>query len=107
MKLLFVSISGLVGDIAWQAVKEGHDVKYSIDDEKEHDIADGFVPKSTNWEADVDWAEVVIFDDTLGHGGKGAQLRAKREKVGGRTAYTDRLEDDPAFGQEERKNGGI
>src|SRR5207253_4374413 len=56
MKLLFVSLSGLIGDIAWQAVKEGHDVKYSIDDEKEHDIADGFVPKSTSWEADVDWA---------------------------------------------------
>jgi phosphoribosylamine--glycine ligase len=107
MKLLFVSISGLVGDIAWQAVKEGHEVKYSIDDEKEHDIADGFVPKSTNWERDVDWAEVVIFDDTLGHGAKAAELRAKGKKVVGGTPYTDRLEDDRSFGQEELKKVGI
>ena len=46
-KFLFASLSGLIGDIAWQVLKEGHDVRYFIDDEKERDIADGFVPKST------------------------------------------------------------
>ena len=29
-KFLFVSIDGLIGDIAWQIVKEGHEVKYFI-----------------------------------------------------------------------------
>jgi len=28
-KFLFVSLSGLIGDIAWQVLKEGHDVRYS------------------------------------------------------------------------------
>jgi len=52
-KFLFVSLSGLIGDIAWQVLKEGHDVRYYIEAEKERDIADGFVPKSKDWERDV------------------------------------------------------
>ena len=70
-KFLFVSLSGLIGDIAWQVLKEGHDVRYSIDAEKERDIADGFVPKSSDWEKDAkDWADIVVFDDTLGQGAR-------------------------------------
>src|SRR5271165_446773 len=49
-KFLFVSLSSLIGDIAWQVLKEGHDVRYYIDNEKERDIADGFVEKSSDWE---------------------------------------------------------
>src|SRR5712672_593850 len=44
-KFLFASISGLIGDIAWEVQKEGHDVRYYIEAEGERDIADGFVPK--------------------------------------------------------------
>ena len=61
-KFLFVSLSGLIGDIAWQIVKEGHEVLYYIDNEKERDIADGFVPKSLDWEKDAQWADIVVFD---------------------------------------------
>src|SRR5687768_8965221 len=64
-KFLFVSLSGLIGDIAWQVVKEGHEVKYYIHAESERDIADGFVPKTLKWEDDVEWADVIVFDDTL------------------------------------------
>jgi len=53
-RFLFVSLSGLIGDIAWQVLKEGHEVRYWIDSEKERDIADGFVPKSTGWAEDGD-----------------------------------------------------
>jgi len=28
MKHLFVSLDGLIADIAWEVVKEGHDVKF-------------------------------------------------------------------------------
>ena len=58
-KFLFVSITGLISDIAWQVAKEGHDVRYCIEDEKERDIADGFVPKVRNWEREVDWADII------------------------------------------------
>jgi phosphoribosylamine---glycine ligase len=51
-RFLFVSLSSLIGDIAWQVQKEGHEVRYYIDAQKERDIADGFAPKSSNWEDD-------------------------------------------------------
>jgi phosphoribosylamine--glycine ligase len=44
-KFLFVSLSGLIGDIAWQVAKEGHEVLYNIKAQTEQDIADGFVKK--------------------------------------------------------------
>jgi phosphoribosylamine--glycine ligase len=106
-KFLFVSLSGLIGDIAWQVFKEGHEVRYFINAEKERDICDGFVPKSDDWEKDVDWADVIIFDDTLGQGEKAEALRKKGKAVVGGTPYTDRLEDDRSFGQEELKSHGV
>src|SRR4029077_6343487 len=75
-KFLFVPLSGLIGDIAWQVLKEGHDVRYYIEAEKERDIADGFVPKSKDWEKDAKWSDIIVFDDTLGQGAKGQALRA-------------------------------
>ncbi|MFY9551390.1 MAG: phosphoribosylglycinamide synthetase C domain-containing protein [Thermoanaerobaculia bacterium] len=106
-KFLFVSLTGLVGDIAWQVLKEGHEVRYFIGDPEEKDIADGFVPKTDDWEKDVDWADVIVFDDTLGQGEKAVALRAKNKAVVGGTPYTDRLEDDRSFGQEELKKAGV
>jgi phosphoribosylamine--glycine ligase len=73
---LFVSLTGLISDIAWQVSKEGHEVRYFIADKKERDIADGFVAKSKDWEKDADWADIFIFDDTLGQGEKAQALRA-------------------------------
>ncbi len=107
LKFLFVSYSALISDIAWQISKEGHAVKYSIDSEKERDIGDGFVPKCADWRAEVDWADVIVFDDTLGHGTLAAELRAQGKKVIGGTPYTDRLEDDRSFGQDELRKAGV
>ncbi len=104
---LFVSIGGLIGDIAWQVQKEGHAVKFFIEAENERDIADGFVPKTLDWRADVDWADVIVFDDTLGQGAKAEELRNQGKLVVGGTAYTDRLEDDRSFGQEELRKAGV
>ena len=104
---LFVSLSGLISDIAWQVSKEGHEVRYFIGDKKEKDIADGFVAKSKDWEKDAEWADILIFDDTLGQGEKATQLRAQGKKVIGGSAYSDRLEDDRSFGQEELKKAGV
>src|SRR5450432_2223642 len=104
---LFVSLTGLISDIAWQVSKEGHEVRYFIGDKKERDIADGFVAKSKDWEKDVDWADILIFDDTLGQGEKAQALRKAGKKVIGGTAYSDRLEDDRSFGQEELKKAGV
>jgi len=85
---LFVSQGALIGDIAWQVSKEGHSTRYFIGSESERDIADGFVPKTRDWKKDVDWADVIIFDDTLGFGAEAEALRAEGKKVVGGTGHT-------------------
>ena len=104
---LFVSIDALISDIAWQVLKEGHKVKYFVEDKDEKEIGDGFVPKVDKWEDEVDWAEVIVFDDVLGQGKKADKLRKEGRLVVGGTPYTDKLEDDRAFGQNELKNAGV
>lgn len=104
---LFVSIEGLISDIAWQVSKEGHGVRYYIEALEEKELANGFVEKTDNWEEELDWADVIVFDDVLGQGTKAKQLREEGKLVVGGTPYTDRLEDDRAFGQEELKKHGI
>ncbi len=106
-KFLFISYVGLHTDLAWQVVKEGHEVKYYIDDKEEREVGDGFIPKTNNWKAEVDWADVIVFDDVLGHGTMADNLRKKGKAVVGGTPYTDRLEDDRSFGQSELKAAGV
>src|SRR5258708_39270795 len=106
-KFLFASICGLIGGIGWEVQKEGHDVRYYIEAEGERDIADGFVPKSKDWELDAKWPDLVVFDDMLGQGAKAQALRATGKPVIGGSPYTDRLEDDRSFGQEQLKNAGV
>lgn len=105
--LLFVSIDGLITDIAWQAAQEGNQVKYHISNKNVAHVGDGFVPKVDNWKDHVDWADTIIFDDVLGQGKIAAKLRAAGKSVVGGTPYTDRLEDDRSFGQVELKRYGI
>ncbi len=104
---LFVSNDGLHIDCAWKIVREGHQVKYYIDNKEENDIGNGFVPKVDAWEPHIDWADIIVFDDVLGHGEIAEELRARGKLVIGGTAYTDRLEDDRSFGQEELKSVGV
>jgi phosphoribosylamine--glycine ligase len=104
---LFISTDGLHVDCAWRVLREGHEVRYCIQNEAEADIGDGFVPKVDDWRDHVDWADVIIFDDVLGEGEKAAALRAEGHAVIGGTPYTDRLEDDRSFGQDELKKAGV
>lgn len=104
---LFVSLDNLSADVAWCLKKEGHNVKYYVQEKEDLDVGDGFVEKINDWEKEIDWADVLIFDDVLGHGKIADELRKKGKKVIGGTEYTDRLEDDRSFGQEELIKHGI
>ncbi|HNZ86758.1 MAG TPA: phosphoribosylglycinamide synthetase C domain-containing protein [bacterium] len=106
-KFLFITISALVCDIARIIFNEGNDVKFFTSEASQKDIGDGFVPKIDNWEKEVDWADVIIFDDVLGQGSIAEELRKKGKYVIGGTKYTDMLEDDRSFGQEELKKFGV
>jgi phosphoribosylamine--glycine ligase len=104
---LFVSYDGLIGDIAWNVIKEGHEVRYSISNPDDEEVGAGFVPMVKDWKEHVDWADVIVFDDVLGMGTEAQKLRQAGKHVVGGTPYTDALEDDRSFGQEELKKYGI
>ncbi|MFH1420789.1 MAG: phosphoribosylglycinamide synthetase C domain-containing protein [Candidatus Aenigmatarchaeota archaeon] len=106
-KFLFVSFDALISDIAWQVIKEGHEAKYFVEESDEKSVGDGFVPKVDDWKKEVDWADVIVFDDVLGMGKKAQEVRKQGKLVVGGTPYTDMLEDDRAFGQDELKNAGV
>jgi len=106
LKFLFVTHEALSVDLAWQIKKEGHDVKFYVQNKEDRDVGDGFVEKTDNWLEQKNWADVIVFDDT-GFGETADKLRKEGKLVVGGSAYTDKLEDDRDFGQEELKKAGV
>ena len=112
-RFLFCSLdAALVGDLAWQVHREGHDVKYYIEAESDGEIADGFVPKTDDWRAELDWADVVVFDDiwvgdSVGTGELARDLREEGHAVVGGTPNTDRLEDDRGYAMDVLEDHGV
>lgn len=104
-KFLFVSHEALIGDLAWQIKKEGNEVRYHIQSKFDKDVCDGFVDKTDDWNSEKDWADVIVFDD-LGFGETADKLRRDGKLVVGGSIYTDKLEDEREFGQEEMKKAG-
>ncbi|MBS3141364.1 hypothetical protein J4405_04440 [Candidatus Woesearchaeota archaeon] len=105
-KFLFVSFESVSGDLAWQLKKEGHEVKAYIESESDKDVYDGILEKVKDWKEHVDWADVVVFD-YVGFGSTADSLRAKGKLVIGGSVYTDKLEQDREFGQNEMKRVGM
>ncbi|WP_435195001.1 phosphoribosylglycinamide synthetase C domain-containing protein [Natronomonas sp. EA1] len=110
---LFCSMdAALIGDIAWQVSREGHDVQYYIHAAGDREIADGFVTKTDDWEAEIEWADVVVFDDIwvgneVGTGKLAQELRERGTAVVGGTPNTDRLEEDRGYAMEVLADHGI
>jgi len=105
-KILVVSRVGCVGDLCRQLLAEGNTVRYFIESKGDKDVSDGFVEKVDDWKAMKDWADLIIFDDS--DFGKDADaLRKEGKAVVGGTVYTDKLEDDRDFGQQEMKAAGM
>jgi len=105
-KFLFVSFESLSGDLAWKIKNEGHEVKVSVKAEGDKDVYEGFLERVDNWEDHKDWADVIIFDD-VGFGHIADNLRKEGKLVIGGSRYTDKLEENREFGQEEMKKAGL
>ncbi|HEX7032151.1 MAG TPA: phosphoribosylglycinamide synthetase C domain-containing protein [Nitrososphaera sp.] len=106
MKFLFVSPEALSVDLAYVVTQEGNEVKFFIQSATEKDVGDGFVEKVSTWEDQIDWADVIVFDD-IGFGRIADKLRSEGKKVVGGSAYTDRLENEREFGQQELAKAGV
>jgi phosphoribosylamine--glycine ligase len=106
LRFLFISKWGLIHDLGWEVKKEGHEVRYHIMSKADRDVGDGFVDKVERWEDHKDWADVIIFDDCE-FGTLPDRLRKEGKAVIGGTPYTDKLEMDRDFGQEEMQAAGL
>ncbi len=112
-RFLFCSLdAALITDLAWQVHREGHDVKYYIEAESDREIGDGFVPKTDDWREEVEWADVIVFDDIwvgsdIGTGALAQELREEGKAVVGGTRNTDRLEEDRGYAMEVLEDHGV
>ncbi len=102
LRFLIISRWGETLDLAYTLSNEGHSVKMFIEDKAMREVGDGFVKKCRKWRSHVSWADLIIFDYT-GYGEEAAELRAEGKLVFGGTPYTDQLELDRNFGQNELK----
>ncbi|MGA0829759.1 MAG: phosphoribosylamine--glycine ligase, partial [Flavobacteriaceae bacterium] len=105
-KFLFVSKWGDSLDVAYGVQQEGHKVLMYIADKRSREIGFGFVKKTNDYKKHIDWADIVVFDYT-GFGAESDALRKTGKIVFGGSAYTDELELDRNFGQEELKRHGV
>ncbi len=93
-------------DLAYTVQQEGNEVKFCVQSATEKDVGDGFVDKVDEWEPHIAWADVIVFDD-IGFGKTAEKLRAEGKKVVGGSSYTDRLENEREFGQQELEKADV
>lgn len=105
-RFLFVSNTGLIGDLAYTVKNEGNEAQYYIHSKTDKDVSDGFVEKTDDWESLKNWADVIVFDD-IGFGATAERLRKEGKAVVGGTVTSDRLEIDRDFGQEQLRKAGL
>lgn len=77
-----------------------------ISHKRSREIGFGFVKKTNDYKKHIDWADIIVFDYT-GFGAESDALRKTGKIVFGGSAYTDELELDRNFGQEELKRHGV
>ncbi|MBF0491026.1 MAG: phosphoribosylamine--glycine ligase [Candidatus Omnitrophica bacterium] len=107
MKILIVSTYGESMPLAYRLKQEGHQVFYHITDPKYQNIGHGIVEKvDDDWENWVDDVDLIVFDDT-GHGKEAQTLKDDGYNVIGGSEYTDKLELDRGFGQQQMEDAGL
>lgn len=102
MRVLFVSGELTAGNLALELLLEGNDVRLYIDHPTQRSCLDGFITKTCDWKAELDWVGkegLIVFDD-VGYGETQDQLRRDGFRVVGGSAGGDRLELDRAFAQQ-------
>lgn len=99
MKILFLSAKGDSFPLGCEMKKQGHEVKFHTKSEDDRDAGTGFVDLVEDYKPHVDWADLIITDDTI-WGKVNEDLRKKGKIVIGGTRITDELEEDRQAGQD-------
>lgn len=102
MRILFVSRELGASELALVLHQEGCNIKLFVEDKAVVNGLDGIVPKTKNWEQELNWVGkdgLIIFDDT-GYGVQQSALRAQGYRVVGGSEEADRIEVDRLVGKQ-------
>lgn len=106
MNVLFLSAKGDSYPLGMEMIYQGHEVKFYTKSSDDKDAGDGFVPLVDDYEKELEWADLVITDDTI-WGKTNEELRKKNIPVIGGTIFTDKMEEDRQVGQDMFKAMGM
>jgi phosphoribosylamine--glycine ligase len=106
MNILIVSTYGESAPLAYRFKTEGHKVIMWIKDEHLKTVMDGIINKTDDWHSELETSDLIIFDDT-GFGKEAEKLTEQGYSVIGGNEYTDKIELDRAFGQQEMEAIGL
>ena len=109
MRVLFISGELIAGDVAYQLVREGCDVKLYIQDKSRRECFDKMVKQTDDWGKELKWVGkdgIIVFDDT-GHGKIADRLRNEGYSVFGGGVKGDKLEKNREEAQKIFKEYGL
>jgi len=91
-----------LGSLYLRLLGEGHEVKVSVSEPLAQGTMAGLVPRTENWESELDWvrsagSDGLILFEAIGFGELQDRLRDEGLNVIGGSAFGDRLENDRAF----------
>ncbi len=106
MQFLGVTETCDLGALYMRLLAEGHEVRIAVSEEKAHGTMAGLVPRTGNWEGELEWVraagdEGIILFEAVSEGLGALQDRLRHEgyAVIGGSAFGDRLENDRAYAQ--------
>jgi phosphoribosylamine--glycine ligase len=107
MKVLLLDndAEGMGLDLAMRSHEAGHEVKYALPTTKPY--GDGLIEKVDDWEAEMDWAELIVLTGNATYAGKLAEYFGRGYPIFGANAKAAELELDRAKGQEVLAAAGI
>ncbi|MEA3045324.1 MAG: phosphoribosylamine---glycine ligase [Sphingomonadales bacterium] len=107
MRFLGVTETCDLGALYMRLLAEGHEVRVAVSEEKARGTMAGLVPRTGNWEAELDWVRaagdqgIILFEAVSdGFGAAQDRLRGDGFAVIGGSAFGDRLENDRAYAQD-------
>src|ERR1043165_6598091 len=107
MRFLGITETCDLGALYMRLLADGHEVRVSVSEEKARGTMAGLVPRTDDWEAELDWVRaagadgIVLFEAVSeGFGARQDELRREGFQVIGGSAFGDRLENDRAYAQQ-------
>ena len=101
MRFLGIGNTCELASLYLRLVKEGHEVKFTVDEPLCHDILAGMVTRTSNWQVELPWIRgagddgIILFEGVGdGCGAKQDAFRTDGFNVIGGSAFGDRLEID-------------